>query len=491
MLPWKTIIQIQEDSELPLYLQIANGIIKAIKSGVVKPGARMPGTRELSRLLQIHRKTVVNVYWELDAQGWINAVSSKGTFVSDTLPEISPRKLPAKEKTAANPDLPGYLFQPDKNIRETVRPFREITGFHDGPDVRLVPVEQLARAYRSVLSRKSGLLHLSYVDHRGKQQLRKILSDHLNDSRGMHTTEENIFISRGSQMGIYMTIRILVSKGNSVIVGDTNHYYTDSTFLHAGAKLLRARVDDFGIDVDEIEKLCRRRKIRAVYVTSHHHYPTTVTLSAARRMKLLALAEKFGFIIFEDDYDYDFHYQSSPILPLASADRHGMVVYLGTLSKTLAPSIRIGYVAAPKALISELAKLRQLIDVQGDPFLEQAVAELFALGEIRRHMKKVLKEYRLRRDFMCEMLKGKLSDVIDFKIPEGGLAIWAKYDKKIPLPALSDKLKKKGVILSNGLINDVDGKKLNSTRMGFGWMNLKEAEKAVGILEETVREMLR
>ena len=101
--------------------------------------------------------------------------------------------------------------------------------------------------------------------------------------------------------------------------------------------LLRVQVDEYGIDVDAIEKICRRKKIKALYITSHHHYPTTVTLIASRRIKLLSLAEKFGFIIIEDDYDYDFHYLSSPILPLVSADTKGMVVYIGTLSKTIAP----------------------------------------------------------------------------------------------------------------------------------------------------------
>src|SRR6476660_9289967 len=224
-------------------------------------------------------------------------------------------------------------------------------------------------------------------------------------------------ITRGSQMGLFLLSLVLFSRGDNILVGDTNYYYADRVFMNAGAKLVRIRVDESGIDVEAIEKVCKRKKIKAIYITSHHHYPTTVTLSAARRIKLLSLAEQYGFLIIEDDYDYDFHYQSSPILPLVSADTKGMVVYIGTLSKTIAPAIRTGYIIAPTNLILELCRVRQLMDTQGDPIMELALAEMFDEGSIKRHMRKALNEYHRRRDFLCSYLKEKLSGVIEFKVP--------------------------------------------------------------------------
>ena len=205
---------------------------------------------------------------------------------------------------------------------------------------------------------------------------------------------------------------------------------------------------------------------------------------------MLSLSEEFGFIIIEDDYDYDFHYLSSPILPLISADVKGMVVYIGTLSKTIAPAIRTGYVVAPPNLILELSRIRQLIDTQGDPIMELALAEMFTEGSIKRHMKKALQEYHRRRDFVCNSLFQKLSDVIDFKIPDGGLAIWAKFSKSVPLPPLNEKLRSQGIILSNGLIHNVTPVSLNSTRMGFAWMNEKESENAINILVKTIKSRI-
>ncbi|MDP4148108.1 MAG: PLP-dependent aminotransferase family protein [Bacteroidota bacterium] len=489
MLPWKTIIQIQKDCDTPVYLQIANSIIQEMKKGRVGPGIKLPGTRQMSEILDVHRKTMVRAYEELDSQGWIEMLPSKGTYTSKKLPEINPRRFSEKEvRKNSFPSTTGFPVKPNTKMREPVAPRRHIVGFHDGPDTRLMPVDELGRAYKSVLARAINAKHLSYVDTAGMQKFRTVLSDYLNTSRGLQTSFENIMITRGSQMGLFLLSIVLFSQGDTVIVGDPDYYYADHAFLYAGARIQRVKVDDSGIDVDAIEKICRKKKIKAVYITSHHHYPTTVTLIASRRIRLLSLAEKYGFIIIEDDYDYNFHYLSSPILPLVSADVRGMVVYIGTLSKTIAPSIRTGYVVAPQNLILELARMRQLIDTQGDPIMELALADLFMDGGIKRHMKKALHEYHQRRDFVCARLAEKLSDVIDFRIPDGGLAIWARFHKSVPLAPLSDRLRERGVILSNGQIHDNSPVSLNSTRMGFAWMNETEAAHAIDLLASTIRE---
>ena len=489
MLPWSTIIVVQKDSNSPVYLQIANSIIQEMKKGRIGPGIKLPGTRQMSELLQVHRKTLVRAYEELDAQGWIEMHPSKGTFTSKELPEINPRRFyMKKEERNVFPRETGYKVKINEEIRTPVLPMRNITGFHDGPDVRLMPALELGKAYKSILSRPVNLKYMSYVEIAGVQKFREVLSEYLNSSRGLQTSFENIMITRGSQFGMYLLTCVLFSKGENIIVGDTNYYYADHCFKNAGMQLVRVKVDESGIDVDAIEKICRKKKIKAVYITSHHHYPTTVTLIASRRVKLLELSEKFGFIIIEDDYDYDFHYLSSPILPLISADQKGMIVYIGTLSKTIGPGIRTGYVVAPPNLILELCRIRQLMDTQGDPIMELALAEMYLSGEIRRHMKKALQEYHRRRDFLCSMLTQKLPDMIDFRIPDGGLAIWAKFERSVPIPPLTEKLRSKGIILSNGLIHNTSSTSLNATRMGFAWMNEKEAEKAVALLTKTIRE---
>jgi GntR family transcriptional regulator/MocR family aminotransferase len=488
MLPWRTIVDIDKECDVPIYLQIANSIIQEMKKGRIGPGIKLPGTRQMSEILELHRKTLVRAYEELDAQGWIEMLPSKGTFTSKELPEINPKRFNTKkEKRNSFPTETGYHVKVNNKIRTPRPPYRNITGFHDGPDVRLMPVRELGNAYKSILSRNVNLRYMSYVETAGVQKFREVLSEYLNSSRGLQTSFEDIMITRGSQHGLYLISRVLFSKGENIIVGDTNYYYADRCFEITGMQMIRVKVDEHGINVDAIEKICTKKKIRAIYITSHHHYPTTVTLSASRRIKLIELSEKFGFIIIEDDYDYDFHYCSSPILPLISADQKGMIIYIGTLSKTIAPSIRTGYVLAPPNLILELARLRQIIDTQGDPIMELALAEMFADGEIRRHMKKALHEYHLRRDLLCGLLTLHLSEFIEFKIPDGGLAIWTKFNQSAPLPPLAEKLRDQGIILSNGLIHNTGTSLMNATRMGFAWMNEKETETAVGKLIKTLK----
>src|SRR5262249_30085891 len=157
----------------------------------------------------------------------------------------------------------------------------------------------------------------------------------------------------------------------------------------AGAAVVPVPVDGDGIDVDALERLASHTPLRAVYVTPHHQYPTTVTLKAARRLALLALARAGRMAIVEDDYDHEFHYAGRPVLPLASADRAGLVVYIGTLSKVLAPGLRIGYLVAPPAVLRSASAIRSLLDTQGDQPTEAAVAALIEDGELQRHLARV------------------------------------------------------------------------------------------------------
>ena len=487
MLPWKTMITVQKSAERPVYLQLCDSVISEIKCGIIKPGTKMPGTRIMAAELGLNRQTVVKAYEELYSQGWIELFQSKGTFVSEHLPEVKPRKFSSEKNQRIKSDKAGFQIHVNTNIHPPAKPNRNIIGFHDGPDVRIVPTDLISRAYKSVLNRKSSRLLLSYIEPEGSFSVRKAISEYLNGSRGLQTEEKNIVVTRGTQMAMFLLAHVLFSPGDLVITAEIGYRYAELTFMHAGAKMVRVPVDKDGIDVDAVEAVCKKKKIRALYVTSHHHYPTTVTLSASRRMKLLHLAETYNFIIIEDDYDYEFHYESSPILPLASEDRKGMVVYIGSFSKTITPSIRMGYIAATSDLNLEITKLRMLVDVQGESILEEVIAELLNEGEIRRHMKKAIKVYKERRDFMSDVLKQEFDNIIDFTIPHGGLSIWATFDKRVRVPELSKALLKKEIILSPGLLHNISaGRELNSTRMGFGWMNLREAERALNVLKETI-----
>jgi GntR family transcriptional regulator/MocR family aminotransferase len=236
------------------------------------------------------------------------------------------------------------------------------------------------------------------------------------------------------------------------------------------------------MDIDILEEIVKKKIIKAVYIIPHHHFPTTVTMSMERRLKLLKLAKEYQFAIIEDDYDFDFHYDAKPYIPLASIDHNRNVIYIGSITKTFAPALRIGFMVAPPSFVKAASSLRRLIDKQGDSLLEEAFSSLFDNGEMERHFRKSLKIYKHRRDLFCEILQSNFNDVIEFKIPEGGLAVWSVFDPSINLQKLSTTAKKKGLKISDGSFYNNEAYTPNGLRLGFASLNEKEIEKSLELL---------
>ncbi|ADB36623.1 transcriptional regulator, GntR family with aminotransferase domain [Spirosoma linguale DSM 74] len=498
MVPFKSLIQFDKASSTPVFIQLSNQLGHLIRQGTLAPGQRLPGTRQLADLLELNRQTIVAAYEEGLAQGWLESRSGSGTYVATHFPEIKPQGLAGAtdDSSATNSvsagsrpgnEQPGYAFESVDFLVRPVLTNQAGLRLDDGfPDIRLAPMEELSRAYRSYFRWGNPQQHFGYSDTKGHPLLREQLSAYLNETRGLQTTPENVLITRGSIMGLHLASQVLLRPGDVVAVGETTWSGATMNFKKTGATVLTVPVDQYGLDVDTLETICRTRQIRMVFVTPHHHYPTTVTLRADRRIKLLQLAEAYRFAILEDDYDYDFHYLSRPILPLASADRRGMVVYVGSLTKSVAPAFRVGYVVAPKVLIDELARHRRIIDRQGDPMLEFAIGQLFKTGDMKRHFRKTLRAYHARRDYFCDLLANALPDVVQFNKPDGGLAVWASFDPAIDMESLTEQAAQDGLYLSNGLFHNPLGQRLNSTRLGFASSSEAELERSVAVLKKVV-----
>lgn len=495
MLPYKTIIAINRDCGVPLYLQICNEFIKKISAGAIASGLKLPGSRKLSELLEVNRRTVISAYEELEAQGWLEVKPNQGAFISSKIPITHGQPLEGgilydhKEQSVFDLneklDFLEHYQQPDAAKPELVID----AGY---PDVRLAPLRAMTKHMNGIITGKRSVKLLNYSDSfNGDSLLRKEVVKYLAETRSINVSIDNIMITRGSLMGFFNIFQVLLSKGDRVIVGDVSFRVANDIIRIAGGDLVKVPLDEDGIDVDAIEKTCQEGSVRAVFIMPHHHNPTTVSLSAERRMKLLILAERYRFAIIEDDYDYDFHYNSSPILPMASSDRSGSVIYVGSLSKTVAPGLRTGFIVAPSNFIKELSRLSRFIDCHGNMAQERAIAMLFEEGEIRRHMKKALKTYHIRRDLFCQLLKEKLGDLVSFKVPDGGLAVWATFDDAVNLDLLRETTLKNGLLISKSVFADAEGNRLNAIRMGFASLNEKEITEAMEILKTSVKKLLK
>lgn len=483
--PYESFILINRNSEISIYIQISNQLINAIQRGMLPFGTKLPGTRALSTVLQVHRNTIVAAYDELFAQGWVESLPNKGTFVIGKNQEKPFQIKDFKKNNLENyPKSTGFSFK-TSNILDNPFEYSDCEYiFNDGvPDIRLTQIDHHSRIYSSILKRKAH--KIGQYNQDGSEFFKKNLSQFLNASRGLPISKNNLLITRSTEMSIYIVSEILLSPGDIVLVGELSYFSVNMIFQKAGVNIQPISIDDEGINVEEVREACKKQKIRMLYLTPHHHYPTTVTLSAKRRLELLNLANEYGFIILEDDYDYDFHYDKSPILPLASADTNGMVIYIGSFGKSLVPGFRTGFIVAPENLMIEMRKYLGIIDRQGDVLMEHVLGEMIAEGEIKRYLKKSLKTYQERRDYFVYLLEQNLGNYIDFQKPAGGLAVWMKWKIPVNLMQLSRNCAQNNLFVPKTLL--YQNKNLTAMRLGFGNLNMKEMDKSIEILSENIK----
>ncbi|WPV70399.1 PLP-dependent aminotransferase family protein [Chitinophaga sp. LS1] len=482
MLPFQTLIPLNKTLALPVYRQIANAIAQHIKNGILKPEMALPGTREMAETLDVHRKTVVAAYSELQIQGWILVTPRKGFYVAGNLPELKPREWQQEGASGYGKQMsaPFHVLAPDYqgSIYPPNTPFRLIID--DGwPDTRLAPLDLLMREYRSLLKFKYKN-PVSGAVTAGALSLREAMVDYLSETRGIKADIPNLLITHGAQMAIYIAARLTIAPGANVIAGIPGYNTASQLFQHLGANLLSVPVDEQGIDTDAVAAICKKHPISMLYVIPHHHHPTTVTLSPARRMHLLELAAQYNFAIIEDDYDYGFHYNSAPYLPLASGQHDGRVIYIGSFSKSLAASVRIGFMVGAEDFIQQGIYLRKLLDLKGNHLMEDALAILIKNGDMSRHLKKANKVYHTRLQHLTTLLDTHMPGVVEYTVPMGGMAIWSQF--KVPLKTLSAHAAKQGLYISDGSFYMVK----NACRIGFASLTTAEMEEAITILASGV-----
>lgn len=475
--------------DAPLFVQISSALAADIARGRLGPGDRLPGTRTLAETLGVHRSTVLAAYRELQAQGWVATRPGGATFVAAAAPEPKPR--PFARRGSAQPRVapaPGFDFRAasPSSFEPRRLPPGALTLWGGAPDVRLVPAELLGRAYRRAAKRRGGALFGYSRDPLGHPELRGAIAKLVASARGLSADPERVMITRGSQMALSLVARSLVQPGDVVAVEALAYPYAVDVFRRAGAEIVPLTVDPHGIVTEELESLVQKRRVRLVYVTPHHQYPTTVTLSAQRRLALLALARRERVAVLEDDYDQEFHYDGRPVLPLASNDPAGNVIYVGTLAKILAPGLRLAFIVAPPPLLARLAEERTLIDRQGDAVLECSVAELLEDGEVQRHVRRMRRVYHARRDAFCEVLQLRLSGALSYRIPPGGMALWASVAPKIDLPEWQRRCVERGVYFQVGSQFSVAGGAVQAVRLGFAVLDERESARAISRMAEAL-----
>ena len=474
--PWKLEVMIERDSTIAIHAQIANKIIDEIQQGRFEIGMALPGTRELAIKLAVNRKTVVQAYEELIAQGWLTTQSKRGTFVSSRTLSVNHNPKPIKKL--------DFGFK-NKTIIESKaisnkKAESDFINFSDGlADSRLIPLEVLSRAMRHALISTIRTNKHSYHEPKGALILRQAILHMLNMGRGLHADVENICIVRGQQMGFFLIGRVLVRQNDVIVMEKLCDQLASDAFKSCGATIISIDQNEQGMDLDALEALCKTTKIRAVYASPHYQIPTTVSMSMQNRRRLLTLADEYDFLIIEDDHDFEFHFSKKPVMPLASLDKPNRVIYVGSLSNVLAPSFRLGFVVASREIIKHFSNEIMMIDRQGNTMTELAVAELLHMGEINRHTLKIAKIYEERRAFIAKLIRSELNDYVDFDLPDGGLALWLKIIPSINMLTFLKDVELEKVRVTAGATFSLTNEPVTAIRLGFATLNNDET--ALGI----------
>ena len=420
-------VAIDQKSGQPLYRQIYSHVRQCILDGRLAPGARLPSTRQLAADLRVSRSTAVQAYEQLRAEGYIEGLGGAETRVSGALPDSFVRAAP-READQSAVSLRSSLV-PSARARATVSAMRRATppfglgprAFRAGvPAVDVFPVDTWGRIMARRWSRTPAR-DLAYGDSFGYRPLREAVADYLRAARGVRCTADQVMITAGSQQALDLVSRVLLDPGDKVWLEDPGYHGARGAFTAAGANIIPVPVDQDGLDVMAGRTLAP--DARLAFVTPSRQLPLGSTMSLPRRLSLLEWAVASRAAIFEDDYDSEFRYASRPLPALQGLDRAGCVLYAGTFSKVTFPSMRLGYLVVPPALVDVFGAARHFIDFHS-PFLEQAVMTDFIVeGHFERHIRRMRAIYHERQVLLVNLARERLGGLLDVRPADAGMTV--------------------------------------------------------------------
>lgn len=433
-------------SNSPYYLRLAQAIKQCISSSQVTPGERLPTARALAHQLNINRHTVMRSYAELIAQGWVENKVRSHYAVSTHLPvEGSHLKASLEHTTEEAFDWQlKNVAAPSNFIKSTACYQYSFAGGQ--PDTALFPFDEYKNHINDALKRvRPEALH--YGENQGDPHLVEQISIYLRRTRAIQNKE--IMMTNGSQEALYLISQLLLTAKDTIAIENLGYPPAWQAFKSTGATLLSIQQDAMGICIEDLEQQLKKQKIKCLYLTPLHQYPSTVTLPLARRLKIYALAKQYNFFIIEDDYDHEFHYRCQPLAPLAANDPSQLIIYLSSFSKIMFPAARAGVLAAPASLLPHLIQLRTTINHKPAMLLQDALARWIASGGFERHIRRCTKTYAQRLENAHFQIEQALHQgiALDCNIPDGGMALW--IETGVDSELLAQHLKERNIYLQH------------------------------------------
>jgi len=424
------VVAIHRTSPLPLHRQLYDGFRSAILEGRLRPGQRIPSTRVLATEIHVSRFPVLNAYAQLVAEGYLESRIGAGTVVSSSLPEQLTSSRPSSAKIIPTQCRPRPLA-----TRSSVLPRKENLPWivHLGAfRVGQVAFDQFPhQIWASLVARHSRAMNASsahYGDLMGNESLRHAIANYLKIARSVRCEPEQVLVVNGSQQALEIAARVLLDPGTRVWIEEPCYRLAQDVFKLNGCELVPVPVNEEGLDV--AAGIAKCRKARAAFVSPSHQFPLGVTMSASRRLRLIEWAQSSGAWIIEDDYDSEYRYQSQPIASLQGLDPNSRVIYIGTFSKVLFPSLRLGYIVVPPDMIEAFRETRRVMDLGSPTFHQEVLADFIQEGHFERHIRRMRTLYGDLRRVLVENLREHLNKTLSTIGDEAGMHLTATLDTR-------------------------------------------------------------
>jgi GntR family transcriptional regulator/MocR family aminotransferase len=469
----------------PVYRQIAEYILREIDGGRLGGGARLPPIRDLARELEVNRDTVALAYEALAAAGLVESSVGRGTFV----------RAPARAT-----GLAGEPYQPEFSpLTERLRDFeRARPRFGSATDAipmhTLVPDPSLypADAFRKALGRalqQGGAELLRYGAPQGYQHLREVLAERLRGA-SIAVDADGVVLCHGASQGIHLATRLFAEAGDAVALEEPTYNNVLAVMHGLGLRTAPVPMREDGLDLAALEYTLERADVKLLYTIPTFHNPMGITTSLAHRRKLLEIAARCGKPVLEDAYEMDLRLSGRSVPSLAALDAAGLVVHLFSFSKSLFPGARVGAISASGRVVDALLALKQATDLSDSMLLQAALAEFVAGGGYDRHLRKLRRVLRVRRDALLEALSQEMPEGVRWTLPEGGYQVWVELPQGLDTGELLADAVGAGLLFAPGFQFNHDGRASRCLRLTFAIADAESLRRGVKILAGVVRDRL-
>lgn len=470
-------ISIDTSSELPIYRQLADSIRVSIEQGSLRPGERLPATRELAGQLGLNRATVSAAYSLLEHSGFLQGQVGRGSFV--TRPEAEPAAAVLDWDLMLPPLEPDALPSEESLISfATSRPSQDA-----------FPLAQFRRLSKEVIDSAEAPDILQLGSAFGYGPLRRYLLEQAVQERTARNTDD-LIITNGCQQGLDLLARVIAGNGQKVVMEDPVYHGLPRVFQRAVASILPVPMDAHGIDVDALAALIQLHRPRVLIITPNFQNPTGATLSYERRKRIVELAQRFGFILVENDVYGELRYMGRDLPSLKQLDESGNTVLLRSYSKISFPGLRVGWVLAPRPLVARLVEAKQICDLHSDQ-LSQAVLLRFAeSGELARHLERTRAAGRERLQTVADACEQHLPVGASFIKPEGGMNLWIELPAPLTAQAVLAQAEERGITFLPGSYFSAGRPHPRGLRISFGGLRPVDIDEGIRLLGEAARAAL-